>query len=492
MALPNVFTVRLHAMRVLWNKFPQINAALDVGGSGDPYANLSAEEAAALKEVTRMGFPTHAWFGYKTMGVHGFAAVYPGVLAADPTYFEDFWSKPGYLGAAAPASLVRTRVVQQARISSLIDSDAARILGIVQRRADGGVDNAFLAGQDVGLVGIKLDRRIAAPDFLGGDLFVTSGAAKGSRLQLRELKGDVAVFGVVDKSVVQKLAAGDEVRVDNSDFLAAQTYHRHQVPGPEFHAWDQFRKSDGTPIYPQRPALIAPGFVRGAAGALPTGQIKSKVITVASLWDREAFPWQADWYRQQVTQHLGSRTDEHFRLWFSERALHGDESVQEHPTMTVSYIGMLQQALLDVSNWVENGVAPPQSTVYSLEEAQVVVPADAGERHGVQPTVVLSANGGALANVRPGEQVKLVAQVQVPEGAGQLVEARWDIGTGTYPDAAALPARPGNRTTLTATYRFSQPGTYYPTIRVASQPDGDRRTPYGRAQNLARVSVVVK
>ena len=77
MALPNVFTVRIHAMRILWDKFPQIIDAMDAGGSGDPYAGLNAEEQAALHEVTSMGFPPLSWFAYKTMGVHGFAAIYP-------------------------------------------------------------------------------------------------------------------------------------------------------------------------------------------------------------------------------------------------------------------------------------------------------------------------------------------------------------------------------------------------------------------------------
>jgi len=40
MAIPNVFSVRMHAMRVLKDKFPQIVDALDAGGSGDMYAGL--------------------------------------------------------------------------------------------------------------------------------------------------------------------------------------------------------------------------------------------------------------------------------------------------------------------------------------------------------------------------------------------------------------------------------------------------------------------
>ena len=80
MAIPNMFTVRMQAMRVLRDKFPQIVDAVEPGGSGDPYAGLNDEEAEALREVTRMGFPTQSWFGYKTMGMHGFAALYQGVV----------------------------------------------------------------------------------------------------------------------------------------------------------------------------------------------------------------------------------------------------------------------------------------------------------------------------------------------------------------------------------------------------------------------------
>ena len=52
-----------------------------------------------------MGFPPNSWFGYKTMGVHAFTAIYQGMVMADPGYFEDFWTKPGYLGFNPPESL---------------------------------------------------------------------------------------------------------------------------------------------------------------------------------------------------------------------------------------------------------------------------------------------------------------------------------------------------------------------------------------------------
>ena len=43
-AIPGVFTVRIHALRVLRDKFPAIMDAIDPGGSGNPYAGLNDEE----------------------------------------------------------------------------------------------------------------------------------------------------------------------------------------------------------------------------------------------------------------------------------------------------------------------------------------------------------------------------------------------------------------------------------------------------------------
>ena len=74
---------------------------------------------------------------------------------------------------------------------------------------------------------------------------------------------DVAVFGPGrPRGRWRSCEPGDAVEIDNRGFLAAQTYHRHQVPTPDFHVWDQFRNADGTPIYPQRPLLLGPAVRR--------------------------------------------------------------------------------------------------------------------------------------------------------------------------------------------------------------------------------------
>jgi hypothetical protein len=79
--------------------------------------------------------------------------------------------------------------------------------------------------------------------------------------------------------------------------------------------------SHGNPIYPQRPILLGPMFTMGAAGSLPTGKFKGKMILLGSLLDREAYPWQCDWYRERVKENLGDRTDDNFRLWYTDNAM---------------------------------------------------------------------------------------------------------------------------------------------------------------------------
>jgi hypothetical protein len=295
---------------------------------------------------------------------------------------------------------------------------------------------------------------------------------------------------VADSEVLKLIKPGDEVRVDNSNFLAAQTYHRHQVPGPDYYVWNQFRKPDGEPIYPQRRMLLGPIFAANAGGTVQSGKFKGKMILIENLWDREAFPWQADWYRTKVQENLGGQLDDNFRLWFTDHALHADVSMQEDPTRTVSYIGVLQQALRDLAAWVEQGKAPPASTSYKIADGQVVVPAAADERRGIQPVIRVTANGAARAEVGVGEPVTLMAVIETPPRAGRIVAAEWDVdGSGSY----AVKAEPnGARQTLKLEHRFARPGTYFVTLRAASQRDGDRNSIFARVQNLGRARVIVR
>lgn len=490
MAIPNMFTVRMHAMRVLRDRFEQIVDAVEPGGGGDMYAGLDAEQREALLEVTRMGFPPGSWFGHRTMGMHAFPVLYRGVRMADPSYFEDFWSTPGYLGHTPTPSLLRDRVHYRCQVVELVvgDEQARPQPGAPGR---GGVDTAWRGSLEPSAIPVAV--RLSTPpavDVQGGELVILSGAAEGERLILLEVVKDIATFGPADPDILLRVQPGDAVEVDNSGFLAAQTYHRHQVPSPDFSVWDQFRNPDGSPAYPQRPLLLGPLFAAAAAGTVQTGQFTGKMIVVESLLDREALPWQADWYRSKVQEHLGDATEDHFRVWFTDNALHGDEQVQEDPTHAVSYLGVLHQALRDLSSWVEQGIAPPPTTSYQVVDGQVVVPDEARQRGGIQPVVAVTANGGARADVVVGDTVTLRVTAAVPDHSGGLVSIEWDFdGAGLFPVHEQLNGE--DHIVMERQQVFSAAGTYFVTVRVASQRDADPSTPYARIQNLARARVVV-
>ena len=499
MAIPNMFTVRMQALRVLRDKFPQIIDAMEPGGTKDPYAGLTPYEASVLREIDRMGFPMESWFGYKTMGLHGFAALYGGVAAADPTYFTDFWTKPGYLGHDHPEYLAKDRIQFKTAVAAPITAAEAARLGLStnpfeqQAQDRGGVDNAYKgppaeAGK---VVGFRLSPAPQPGYFLGGEVLVGSGAAKGKRLMANNIAGDVVMLGFVDPAVAAQIKPGDAVTVDNSNFLAMETYHRHQVPGPDFKVWDQFRGPDGKPLYPQRRMLLGPLFVKSTSGSEMHGRFQGKMIVAASLWDREAMPWQADWYRQRVQANLGAKTDDSFRLWYTDHAVHGDEPTTDAASRIVSYVPVLQQALRDVANWAEKGTPPPASTSYRIAEGQVILAETARERHGIQPVVTLKAGGGERIEIAAGQSVTFTGTIEVPPGAGSIVAAEWDFeGTGGF--AATSPIKRGaKRVTVSMTHRFDKPGTYFTGLRGVSQRGEASGTPYQRIGNLARVRVVV-
>ena len=496
MAIPNMFTVRMHAQRILRDRFDQIVDAVEPGGSGDMFEGLTAEESDALAEVTRMGFPPRSWFGHRTMGMHAFPVLYGGLVAADPSYFDEFWTEPGYLGHEAPPSLVHARVQRDFDIvGTLHAGELAPAEGgeaTHPGQARGGVDTAWRGPEDLTPppVAVTLSGTPGV-DVRGADMFVLSGAATGARISLLSVIGDVAVFGPGGAASAALLQPGDTVRVDNSGYLAAETYHRHQVPADgDFAVWDQFRDADGAPRFPQRPLLLGPLFAAAAAGTVQTGRFEGKMIVVESLLDREALPWQADWYRSKVREHFGEAADEHFRLWFTENALHGDDELQESPLHTVSYLGVLHQALRDVSRWVEDGVAPPASTDYQVLDGQVVVPPDASARRGIQPVVSLTVDDGERAVVTAGGELTFRVTAEVPPGTGAIVAVEWDFdGSGRFGEASNVD--PAERVSVERRHSFADPGTCFPAVRVVSQREGSIGSPYARLQNLARVRVVV-
>ncbi|HZC15516.1 MAG TPA: hypothetical protein VE309_02030 [Caulobacteraceae bacterium] len=493
-SIPYFFTVQAHAMHILGPKFPRIIDAIDPGGGGDMYAGLDDEERQALREVTRFGFPPRAWFNFHKIafGYTGvFTTLVDRIVDGDPTYFEDFWTKPGYLGANPPPSLKQARIQRPTRISALVMPDEARAMGLPLTMAT----SQTRSGVDFPAALRLAD--LPQGNLQGASVIVKSGGAQGHIFYVAGVVRDMVMigFGQGHFHAMAALRASDEIEIDNSIYLATQTYHRHQIPAAEYPAWDQYKGPDGKPLYPQRPLLAGQEVQSG--GATQSGRFNGKMIVMQALMDEAAYPWSADWYRARVKAALGSEFDDRYRLWFVDHTLHTPQSASPADprpvatTRVISYQGVLQQALRDVAAWAEKGVAPPQSTEYAVVEAQVLPPANAATRKGVQPTVAVTANGAARADVKVGEIVAFAAMVEAPPGAGPVVRAEWDFeGAGQYPVTASF--TPGARVTASATFAFQAPGTYFPALRATVQRDGDTdRTAFARVQNLGRVRVVV-
>ncbi|ULT54899.1 hypothetical protein L1999_17320 [Neobacillus drentensis] len=502
MAIPNVFTVRAHALRILRSKLPVIADALEPGGSGDIYAGLNEEERAALEEVTKMGFPTRVWFSHEYVGLGALPLFVPVIEQVDPEYLKDFWTVPGYLGAEPNSSAARDRLQYKTVINEthLISEDL-----LAKDETKTGADDAWHRHKSIDISlfkpWLKLESVPTGDVYLTGtDIVFLSGEAAGSKIPLDRLEGDKAYiaegFGIEGMlEILEKVKPGDEIMLDNSNFIAIQTYHRHQVPSSDFHVWDQFRYEDGTPIYPQRPVIIGANITRGGAGSIQSGRFNGKMIVVAALLDESAYPWQPDWYRTKVRGELGDKESQSFRLWYMDNAMHDDQAKTADDLHLISYLGALHQALLDVSEWVEHGITPHESTQYSVIDGQVSVPSKANERKGIQPVVALKANGSECTIVNAGEQVDFKAEVEMPVHSGQLTFAEWSFeGETDFPVKGEFTNVSGDGTiaTVEAKYIFSKPGTYFPVLRVKSNRHGDVSDIYTQVQNLCRVRVIVK
>ncbi|MEU1972709.1 PKD domain-containing protein [Microbacterium sp. NPDC019599] len=399
------FNGRAAAELILADKADAIRDALMPGGSGDPYGVLDDAEDALFAEVSKLGIPDKAWqnpdylLGYDEQfyGTAGLSNDQP--LAYDPTYVDDFWSAPGYLG--------------------------------------------------------------------------TEDTPLGARV-----RAELAEMGDT---------------VGHRWNIARRFAYRYQLPpdGTGWIALDQFRNADGTPIYPQRP-VGEPGFSGFVSGfAAFDGSVNGKVIAVSNLYDSDALPIHTDWYRKQIEASLGATVSDNHRVYFTDHADHQDAvPAGERATHLVDWYGMVEQALRDVAAWVEDGVPAPASTQYTIEDSQIVIPAKAQKRDGLQPSVDITSGGGQVITAKAGQAVPIVATARTPQGGGQVIAAEWDFeGDGSY--IAGDFVTPKKNATLSTKHAFSEPGTYFVSVRVTAERNGDVDAEYALLQNIDRVRVVV-
>jgi hypothetical protein len=286
-----------------------------------------------------------------------------------------------------------------------------------------------------------------------------------------------------DPGLVDGLQPGDEVTVDNRDFLAYCHLGRHLA----FHAlsFQQYEVS-GAPVFParQRIGSLLPPYRARFAG---------KMILVQHLLDRPCWPTVAVQYQRDAAANFGDSLDDHFRLWWSDKAMHGPATPElGNTTRAIDYTGIISQALRDVMAWVEDDVAPASSYRYEFVDGQVRVDPDIAVRGGIQPVVRAAADGSARTEVQVGAPVTLTVEAAAPPGTGTIVDVAWDLdGSGTWP--VILDGIDGTQAAITRsiTHIYDKPGTYFATARIRTRRDGDTAARTERIENLASVRVIV-
>ena len=484
------FSIQANTARILGPKIQDVIDATEPGGSGDPFAGLTSVQREALASLYRSGLPRGSETSFGTSGYVGtFASHVTALMEHDAAYFEDFWSVPGYAGAGG--ELDDVLVDEKTTVTSVV---TAGDLAASADLTDAPITVRFAARGEPGLpIGIVVSG-IDTSRVIGSRIRILSGKAAGRELYVTGIFGDVLFGGGDVKLRFEDVAPGDEVALDNRQYLAFGYYHRHQViaSAPEY---QQFMV-DGRPVYPQRPSFGDTGLLSGAS---PTGAFAGKMIVMQNAMDAACWPNGALSYRRTVEAHLGDRVDDHYRLWFSNHAAHMPSSFLPPgkppvlATQLIDYGGCLEQTIRDLIDWVEHDRTPPPSSGFEMNADQrLLLAPTADARFGIQPVVVAQANGAERADVAVGATVELTADVAVPPGAGTIIKVEWDLdGSGTWPHTEEGVDGTAASGSFTLAHTYDEPGTYFPAIRVTSHRDGDVDAPHRRVSALGRVRVVV-
>jgi hypothetical protein len=402
----------------------------------------------------------------------------------DPSYFENFWTKPGYVGFDHPELVAHDVINTRATVSRLLTAtdilEDPRFLQpefqnmriwvpIMAAHANSAYDVPMVAELE-GIEG-------GYP--LGSGVRVLTGRAAGRQLYAQQAVGNVFFCdGEGDANLLRftDVLPGDEVQVDNRKFLAYHYFASHHLM--EDIQFDALQS-----------ALMGVGY---------SGQYNEKLIWVHHTHDSSLWPPQGIIYRDAVRGAQGEAgARERFRLRWIENAEHGpaimmpSQPNRASHTWLIDYMPFIEQSIKDLIDWVEQGIEPAE-TVFDFRDNRVVLSRDATERQGIQATIAVSANDAIRAEVAVGEPVTLELRATVPPGAGTIVEAEWDFdGHGSFPFKHPEVDGTAASVTLTTTHTFDHPGEYFVTGRVHSHREGDITSTSRRIANVAQARVVV-
>jgi len=283
---------------------------------------------------------------------------------------------------------------------------------------------------------------------------------------------------------------GDEVELSNKAFLAYCYFHRHHSKAIEVDY--SCVNVDGLPMYPQYEVPESSPFM----STCHTGRFDGKMLWIHHSHDASLWPSQGLGMLNNVKRERGDAWQDHFALRWTENAEHVPPSMAASPpgrhntTWLIDYGPHIEQGLVDLAQWVEHGVRPADTT-FTYRDGKVTLAPTAAERGGVQAVVQARANGAVRAEVKVGEPVTLTMHADVPPGQGTIIGAKWDLdGSGSY---AIVHEVDGTQSSVdfSITHTFDTPGTYFATVLVESNTDGDVDAVARRLPNLAAARVVV-
>ncbi|MEJ6009570.1 PKD domain-containing protein [Novosphingobium aquae] len=463
------------------------------GGTGDIYAGLDNDEKSILNEFLSAGYPL------PIIGKH-FDNLLPlvdpvDIRLADPSYEDDFWSKPGYAGSKPPKYLKAAKVDSWVTVTG-IDRDASGKPTAVHFDKD-----AFPAATATGDTYLEFwvyddDGRTRLIDGTRANGAPTENKRRYSLMGILDrqtatlaLSGSVKdVFGgsapITNSPVLLGgLKVGSKVRVNNRFILSIYFYPRHSII-PGMRSYDQYRNANGSPKYPQRKDLsvLTHANYRTMGGRIETGAVKTRTMVLEGRSDNLSWPIFNSSYAEKIARTMGPKADSTMRFYLHDNGRHAAGAGEP---------GVWQQSIQDLMAWAEKGIAPPKSTAYAIRNGQVIPPDDAAARGGLQPVMDLKVNGGTRAKAAAGQPVTLRASFAMPPKTGMIVQYGWSIeGKADVPNVLA---KPQVSSSASRTISFDKPGIYTVRLTVSGQRDG-LINPANMAlpQNWQEVKVVVE
>lgn len=489
-SVPHNMTIRAHSMRILRRKLDHIIASLQPDGCGDMYDGLSEYEKEALDDLLAFGFPKGAICGLKFLKDGSLPVLIGGIKGNDPGYFEDFWNVEGYAGYDKKSDAYESRIHHKTKVSGKFVPLKGEAKSMDNTT---GVDTSWQRYKGLsGALGVPLLQveTMATNDFYEMGCFVNflSGKAAGKRIHFNEHKDNVLCIGEYFQcddmiEILNQVEIGDEVLLDNSDYIASTDYHLHAIPKGNFAGFDRAFNSDGKPKYAQREKVV------NFTGCCEmTGTFSCKMIIEHTFCDESAFPYQGDWYKKLVYKAQGeSKAKQNFRLQYMDNALHDDRA--DPVDVELQYVTNAQcvfQCLLDVANWVEKGIEPPKESQYNLKNGgQLLFSKSAIDRGGIQNVCSLNSNGKKSIRVKKNMPVEFTVDVEIPTNCGVLTNVEW-----SFEGEKNFPVKTGK--CKKAVHSFENEGKYVVVVRTYNERNGDDKSLFTQIRNIDRMVVNVE